>query len=68
MAIKETKRGQRRKKHIPKAVPETIISSIGPSGRTAGFGSEILLPDARPSLPKKEPVLDEDGGVRVEVE
>ena len=31
------------KQDVPKAVPETIISSIGPSGCTSGFGKEAML-------------------------
>ena len=55
------------KQDVPKAVPETIISSIGPSGCTAGFGKEAMLELENPSFPKNELVLGVIGGASVEL-
>ena len=55
-----------KRQDVPNAAPETIISSTGPSGWTAGFGKEaVLLEPEKPSFPKNELVLGVVGGASI---
>lgn len=50
--------------NAPKAAPDTIISSTGPSGSMTDFnGARVVLDDVRPQRPRNDPLdADAEGG------